>query len=122
MNNLKSKDLRKCCHCDKGVLHSGNLTFYQVGLSNYVANMRGIQELHGLEQMMGGGQFGVCMANVLGSDPDLAMQLDEAYVLVCMNCVYKVSVATIHEHIIDHYEELIAAGHAKKVEPPHTGG
>jgi hypothetical protein len=95
---MKQKDFKKCAICGKGVMHSGQITFYKVSITMMGIDIGAVQRQHGLEMMMGN----AAIAHVMGPDEDLAKPIgkDETG-LICNHCsIYHESVlAFIYERI-----------------------
>ena len=84
---IKRKHIKNCALCDKGVAHDGNMTFYRLKIERFMLSPRGIQQTAGLEQFFGGGGGGAMLADVMGSDPDLAKAVIlPVEVLICEDC------------------------------------
>lgn len=77
-------ELRKCAGCGKGVLHTGNLMFYEVQVTRCIADLRNIQRMHGMEQMMHGE---VALARMFSPSNAVAQRIGKpARLLFCMDC------------------------------------
>lgn len=92
---MKQTELRKCCKCGKGVMHSGVPIFFRVRIERMAVNLPAVQRQHGLELMLGGHAV---LANVMGPNEDLAVNLGEPVTtIVCMDCSIRGTVAEIEE-------------------------
>lgn len=76
-------ELEKCFGCGKGVLHGGDLHFYEVTVSQCIADIKSIQQQHGLEVMMGAA--GV-LAPVFAPSTNVAHRLPGKRRLLCASC------------------------------------
>lgn len=66
----------------------GALTLFKVTVQNECFDPRAIQQLHGMETMLGGGAAGAVLGSVMLGDPQLSVPIGEPLsVLVCQNCV-----------------------------------
>jgi len=65
-------DLLKCAICGKGMMHNGDMTFYEITISQCVVDIPNVQRMHGMELMMGGA---VPLARVLSPDNTVAHRL-----------------------------------------------
>jgi hypothetical protein len=87
---LKRKEIEKCAVCLEGVAHNRQITFYRVTVERFILDHLAIQRTHGLEQFFGGGSAGALMANVMGTDEDLAKQICPASsFILCEECAMK---------------------------------
>jgi hypothetical protein len=78
--NLKSKDITPCKCCGKG-LAKGGPAVYRVRLDQYILDPNGIERAHGEQAMMGP------LAQVLGTDPDIAVHVSGGAIMVCGECI-----------------------------------
>lgn len=106
-SGLTRRDLRKCVACRRGVMHAQGFTFYRVRLTRMAVDLQQVQQLHGLEQFMGGGSFGAVMADVMGPGGELAVPLGaEMDFLVCDQCAMgRGCLASLAEHAVDQLPE-----------------
>lgn len=104
---FKRKDIQDCVHCNRGVAHSNNITFYELKIKRYVLDLREIQKEHGLETFFGGGNQGATLASVMGANPDIAKELSkEIKVLICEDCaISNLLIAALHEEALDKLEK-----------------
>jgi len=72
---MKRTEFQKCAGCGEGIGHAGNIDFYVVEVQQYVVMKQAVHERVGLEMMMGGGTRGAVLAEVLGTNEDLARPL-----------------------------------------------
>lgn len=101
---MKQREIKKCAACDQGMMHSGQITFYHVRLRHMVVNLPAVQRQSGLEQMLGPCAF---VAQHIGPDEDLAQQLSEFEVLVCMKCAGRYPLAELGEQIANRDEKAV---------------
>lgn len=80
---LKRRELTPCALCAKGLAKGGPIV-YRVQLERFVLNPQAIQQAAGLEMMIG-----PALANIMGTDADLAAHLDTDAMLVCGDCVMR---------------------------------
>ena len=89
---MKVNELRPCDCCDGPLRVQGCGNFYVVRTSIAIWNAAGINSHLGLAQMMGGGGFGMKIAEVMGTNPEAAIvvgdkepsMMTELY--LCFNC------------------------------------
>lgn len=79
---MKQGEFKKCAQCDKGMAGQG-VFFYRIKIEQMILDFNAIKRAHGFELMMGDA---APLAQVLGSDEDLAVSLGAYEVLVCANC------------------------------------
>lgn len=90
---LKRSEIQKCRLCEKGVMHSGQLTFFKLTVEHHAVDLGAIQRLNGLEQMIS-----PVLANVMGPDEDLSKPLDRpSTFLLCMECACTRNIAEVLE-------------------------
>jgi len=83
---MKRKDVQKCANCGKGVMHTKTPFFYTVKIDRCVIDPQAVQEVAGLEQMIGSVQI----AQVMGPDPDIAHVFTEGKtVWLCDHCAFQ---------------------------------
>lgn len=82
-NEMDRSEIKPCAMCGKGVLHTGAPFFYEVKVTQCMADMREIQRQHGLEVMMGGN---AALAEVFAASTTVAHRLPEQRLLVCSEC------------------------------------
>lgn len=80
---MDRSELKSCRMCGKGVLHTGDIHFYEVSVSQCVADLESIQQQHGLELMMGGA---AALATVFAPNTRVAHRLPATRVLICSQC------------------------------------
>lgn len=83
---MKHRDFKPCVCCGKGMMHAGGITFFRLRIERFIIDAREVQRAAGMEMMMGGGQAGAVLANVMGPNNDLAKQFEDYSVLVCEPC------------------------------------
>lgn len=82
-DGLKRREIQKCRICERGVMHSGQITFYRVTVEQHVVDLGAVQRLNGLEQVVGS----PLLANVMGPNEDLSQPLDRpSTFLLCSEC------------------------------------
>lgn len=93
---MKQTDFQNCAICRKGMMHSGQITFYRLRVDHMAINTGAVQRAHGLEMMMSGH---TALAHALSPNEDMAEQVTTATVLVCQDCALmeRHSVAEITE-------------------------
>lgn len=94
---VKHRDLRHCVGCGKGMMHANNATFFRGRIDYMLVDMGAVQRAHGMEMMMGGGQAGAVLANVMGRDEDLAKQVASHEFFACLPCSSTMSIWEIYE-------------------------
>lgn len=88
-------ELKACALCGKGMMHSRDVVFYEVNITQCVVDLRSAQRLHGLEMMMGGA---VGIARALSPDTAIARRLEPAHLLICQPCfIHKEGLAEAFE-------------------------
>lgn len=83
---LDAAEIKPCAFCGKGMMHGGEITFYQVDLAQCVVDIAAVQRLHGLEMMMMGN---VGIARALSPDTAIARRLPATRHLVCQPCLLR---------------------------------
>ncbi|CCF19084.1 protein of unknown function [Pseudorhizobium banfieldiae] len=76
------KELEPCCGCGKGVLHTGDIHFYEVEITQCIADVRSIRQQHGLETMMGNPTIAAAFA----PSTNVAQRMPSVRKLLCSNC------------------------------------
>lgn len=82
---MKQTDIKPCCLCGNGVLHTGVPLFYRITIERMGADRHAIERQTGLEMMLGGQAR---LANVMGPNENMANVID-TFVnkgLVCHSC------------------------------------
>ena len=79
---MKQREIQKCVFCDRGVMHSASPMFYQIEVDTMVIDVAAVQRQAGLEQFIGN----VSIANIMGTDADLAKSISKVKCFVCMEC------------------------------------
>lgn len=83
ITDMDVSDLRKCTLCGEGMMHDDQIFFYEIRVSQCVVDVRSIQQIHAMEQLMGGA---VGLARVLAPSNTVAKRLPETRHLVCSTC------------------------------------
>lgn len=97
---FKRRDVEKCAACRRGLMHPKNPTgmFWRLRVERLMIDHAAVQRAHGMEAMMGGGQHGAAIAQVLGPDDDLAVTITGPYdVLICEACVFGEDMARLFQ-------------------------
>jgi len=76
-------EIEPCLICRKGLMHDGNLTFYEVTVTQCVADLTSIRQQHGLEVMLGGA---AAVAAAFSPTTNVAHRLPPTRRLVCLDC------------------------------------
>jgi len=81
---LDASELTACFFCDKGMMHSGDLHFYEVEIRQCLVDVSNVQRMQGMEMMMGGH---VPLARALSPDNTVAQRIGpKKRRLVCASC------------------------------------
>ena len=80
---MKRDSIKPCIACGKGIAHDNNLVFFQVKITQLIIDTRAIQRITGLEAMLDS----PALAQIMGSDEDLATKVGEQEAFVCMSCI-----------------------------------
>lgn len=83
---MKASELKPCTSCGKGMMHDDNPIFYKITMETMGIDIQAVREIHGLEMMLG---KAAPLASVLGTNPDIAMELDTTEHLICLKCLLK---------------------------------
>jgi|GEM_PF-4448376 len=91
MNSIDSKpfdrsELKACAICGKGVMHTGAPTFYEIAVTQCVADLKSIQQQHGLEVMLGGNAG---LAAAFAPSTRVAWRMPSQCHLVCADCAVR---------------------------------
>lgn len=78
-----AKELQSCYHCGKGIMHNGDLTFYEVQVGQCIVDMAAVREQAGLELAFG------AVGSVLASTNLVAYRLPPRKLLICLPCVMR---------------------------------
>lgn len=76
-------ELQSCCSCERGVMATGDIHFYEVTISQCIADLTSIRQQHGLEMMMG---RAAPLAQVFSPTTNVAHRLPTVRRLVCSEC------------------------------------
>lgn len=76
-------ELQKCSVCGKGMMHDGQIAYYEISVNHCVIDLPNIKRMHGLEMAVGG--F-VGLARVFSPDNTVAHRLDAKRHSFCMTC------------------------------------
>ena len=77
-------ELKPCALCKKGMMHNGDVAFYEIEIAQCVVDLRNVQRIHGLELMMDGATG---IARALSPNNNVAQRLPSARHLVCQPCL-----------------------------------
>jgi hypothetical protein len=77
-------DLKPCALCRRGVMHGGDVAFYELVLGQCIVDMGAIGRLAGLEQMMGGA---VGLARMFSPNNNIAHRLPPERHIICQPCL-----------------------------------
>jgi|GEM_PF-1198764 len=86
MPSIDRNAVGPCVICNRGLMHDNALTFYRIILSACVADLRSIQQQHGLEMMMGGN---VGIARALSPTSTVARIATTATSWICLECLMR---------------------------------
>lgn len=81
---MKQTDVKPCCRCGKGMMHTGIPVFYRVTIDIMGVDGRAVQRQHGLEQMLGGA---AAVAQAMGENADIGLPIGAPLRgLLCHSC------------------------------------
>ena len=80
---MKRSELKKCACCNQGVANGNNLMFYKVDISHMIINLKAVNEISSMESFF---EANVALANVMGTNPDIAKAVGTWKLLICQNC------------------------------------
>lgn len=80
---LKRRDIQKCAGCHQGVAKGGPI-IYRVRIERFVLDGQAIQQAAGLDMMIG-----PALSSIMGTDADLAKQIDSDNMLFCGDCIIR---------------------------------
>jgi len=80
---LDVSELLPCAGCGKGMMHGGNIHFYEVETRQCIVDLANVQRMHGLEMMMGGA---VGLARVFSPSNTVAHRLQPERKMFCAEC------------------------------------
>lgn len=106
-------EVKTCCDCDRGVMQSGAVHFYELTIVQCVVDMPNIQRMHGLELMMG---RAIPLARVFSPDNTVAHRMDVSKKRrwICADCAMRSPQWPIGFLLEDDAEERHAAAIAEK--------
>lgn len=79
-------------------MHAGSVVFLRVTVERCGIDVGAVQRAHGMELILGGGQAGAVLADVLGPNDAIAKALDSVReVFVCQQCEFE-PLACLLEH------------------------
>ncbi len=82
---MKRSDIKKCCKCNKGVMHTGLPLFWTIDIQRWGVNANAVQRQHGMEQFFGGN---VALADVFGDGAPIASPINDPLKhFICEECV-----------------------------------
>jgi hypothetical protein len=96
MSGIKAGEMGMCILCGKSPL--ATMQFYRIGIiDTYFVNPEGIQQIGGLAMHFGGGQVGLGLSMIMGSDPDVGKRVagTSKPTFICGDCALKP-----HNHLI----------------------
>lgn len=76
-------ELQKCANCGKGMAHDRGIVFYEVSIGQVMLDHGAIQQIAGLEVMMGGN---AAIAAALAPTSSIAVRLPATRFLLCDGC------------------------------------
>lgn len=91
MPAMKQRDLKKCSSCGKGVMHEGIPIFYVFRMDTMGVDGNAVRQQHGMEMMMGAA---APLAQVMGTDPDIATEIDTKEIVLCHSCMMNCNAGT----------------------------
>ena len=115
---MKQSEIGKCAACNQGIAHSNQLTFYHIRSRYMILDVGAIQRADGMEQMMGGGNFGAMIQQAMGRDEDLAKQVSEHTLCVCLQCAMTLPIAAVMEAVVHREEEKDRVDEEKELVSP----
>lgn len=92
---MNRKELQLCCMCRRGVMAGRRITFRRITIERFAIDQNAVQRRDGLENMMGGGVFGAAIAEVMGTDEDLAKSVGKKTLFICDDCAESQSISVI---------------------------
>lgn len=92
---MKQTEIKPCCKCGKGVMHTGLPLFWQLTIQRMQIDVSAVRRQHGLEMMMGN----ALLAFHMGPQEDMAKPLLEAHtVWLCEACATEwINIAAIDQ-------------------------
>lgn len=79
-------ELSNCYDCGKGMMHAGDIHFYEVTVTQCIVDTRAVQQQHGLEMMLGAA---APLAAVLAPTTTVAHRISGKRRLFCAQCGMK---------------------------------
>jgi hypothetical protein len=76
-------ELQKCANCGKGMAHDRHLVFYEISIGQVMLDQGVIQQITGLEMMMGGN---ATLAAAFAPTSAVAVRLPPTRLLLCNGC------------------------------------
>lgn len=111
LKGMRQSEIEPCAACGRGMGHSNQMIFYKLEARHMLLDVAAINRAHGMEQMMGGGSFGAMVQQTLGRDEDLANEVSNHSICVCLECSIKYSLACLIEVINENKEKTaVCAG------------
>jgi hypothetical protein len=83
VTDFDRKELQKCAVCRRGVMHDGQVAWYEVKIAQVVADIRSIREQAGLELQMGGN---AALAAIMAPTTKVGSRLPATRLLICQPC------------------------------------
>ena len=92
---MKQTEIKPCCKCGKGVMHTGLPLFWQLTIQRMQIDVGAVRRQHGLEMMLGS----PLLAFHMGPQEEMAKPLFESHtVWLCEACATEmICVAAIDE-------------------------
>lgn len=116
--NLKQHELMPCVMCGRGVMHGNAMSFYQIGLTQYVVNLPAIKRQHGLETIIGN----AAIAFALSPGEDMAIAVDHEIVAnVCIECSARYAIGSFIEATNDAQQKADATKSEEKSDTEEDG-
>lgn len=79
---LDRSELEKCFFCKKGMMHGGDIHFYEVTVGQCIVDLPAVQQQAGIDMLIGHPALGMALAPVTR----VAHRLPTKRALVCAGC------------------------------------
>lgn len=76
-------ELQNCVSCERGIMATGNIYFYEVTIGQCIVDIKSVQQQHGLEMMMG---RAAPLAAAFAPTTNVAHRLPTVRRLLCSEC------------------------------------